>query len=265
MAGLDHAVIVSRDLGALSEEFEALGFTLTPTAHHPWGTANRLVQFAGRNFLELLGIDRPELIGREPATTAGGPFSFGRHVAAFLAKREGMAMLALQGAGAEADTARWRAAGLATYEPFHFRRQAVLPDGTAATVAFSRAYTTEPALPDLAFFTCHQHSPELFWKAPYQRHANGSLEMTGVSMVTTQARQIAPFLSGLTGGECRFRGDGIECDVGPHHLEVSEAYGGPDGQAGASGSFVGLTIRVEPDSPRRGSSDLAGGIAIRWI
>ncbi len=268
MEGLDHAVIVSGDLDALSSEFEALGFTLTPPARHPWGTSNRLAQFAGRNFLELLSIDRPELIDAEPSTSRGGPFSFGRHVAHFLANRVGMAMLALRGTDANADLARWEAAGLTTYEPFHFERKATLPDGTAATVAFSLAYATHPDLPELAFFTCHQHSPEVFWKAQYQHHGNRSMELVEVSLAAPEPRRFATFLTGLTGNACRIRDDGIECDIGPHRLIVLDAQrelGGSGTDTVSIGRFTSIGIRVDPDAPQRGTHVRAGGILIHWI
>jgi hypothetical protein len=268
MPGLDHAVIVSNDLPELAAAYEALGFTLTPTAQHPWGTANRLVQFEGRNFLELLTVDRPELVAREPETAPGGTFSFGRHIAEFLAHGAGMAMLALQGTDYEADIARWRAAGLVTYEPFHFERKAALPDGTVVTVAFSLAYTTHPALPGLAFFTCQQHHPEHFWKAPYQRHDNDARELVEVSLATPEPRRLASFLSGLTGSESRIRPDGIECAVGPHRLVVRDAaYAGAerDGETGLGARFLGLSIRVGPNAPRRGTRVAAGGVFVDWV
>ncbi len=259
MAGLDHAVIVARDLGALSAEFEALGFLLTPTAQHPWGTANRLAQFEGRNFLELLTIDRPELVAREPATVPDGPFSFGRHAARFLAEREGFAMLALQTADSAADLLRWRAAGLVTYEPFRFERQAALPDGSVATVAFSLAFTTHPLLPDLVFFTCLQHAPEHFWKPAYQSHPNGATELVEVSIAVREPHRLASFLAGLTGSECRARGDGIECDVGPHRIVFTPS------SADASRDGVTLSIRVPHESPLRGRRSRAGGVILHGV
>lgn len=262
MPGLDHAVIVTHDLPALSAEFEALGFTLTPVAQHPWGTANRLVQFEGRNFLELLTVDRPDLIAKEPETTPGGAFSFGRHAARFLAHREGMAMLALQSSDAAADLARWRAAGLVTYEPFGFERKAAQPDGSVATVAFSLAFTTHPALPDCVFFVCQQRAPEHFWKPAYQRHANRALELVEVAIETSEPRGLAPFLSGLTGSECEDIEAGVSCVVGSHRLSVTgPAAAVPAGHA----CFTALHLRVGPDAPLRGRRSRAGGVDLYWV
>lgn len=175
--GIDHLVLAVRDLDAAAARYEAWGFTLTPRAQHPWGTANRLVQFDGC-FLELLEIDRPELI----APVAPGSLAFGARVRDFLARREGFAMLVFDSGDARADQAAFRAAGLATYAPFDFSRAARLPDGGTATVGFSLAFVTDPRAPDTTFFVCQQHAPQHFWKPAFQRHANGAHGIVEVVM-----------------------------------------------------------------------------------
>jgi len=52
---------------------------------------------------------------------------------------------------------------------FDFSRQAALPGGGEATVAFSLAYVTDGRMPEIAFFTCQQHAPQYFWKPEYQK------------------------------------------------------------------------------------------------
>ena len=71
MRGIDHLVLAGRDLEAMRTHYAGLGFTLTPPARHPFGTANSLVQF-DRCFLELLTVADPTAI---PEPTAGR-FSF---------------------------------------------------------------------------------------------------------------------------------------------------------------------------------------------
>ena len=79
--GIDHLVLGGRDLGALAEGFQRMGFTLTPEAHHPFGTGNQLAILDG-NFIELLAITAPEKI---PPPAAEG-FSLGGHLTDFLAR-----------------------------------------------------------------------------------------------------------------------------------------------------------------------------------
>ena len=52
---IDHLVIAVADLDGTAQIFECIGFTLTPRAHHPWGTDNRLIQLSDRSFIGLPG------------------------------------------------------------------------------------------------------------------------------------------------------------------------------------------------------------------
>ncbi|WP_225150063.1 VOC family protein [Bradyrhizobium sp. NBAIM08] len=167
---LDHLVICVHDLQQAALDWQKLGFTLTPTGVHPFGTSNRLAQFSD-NFLELLAVTDDALV---PAA-APGRFSFAAHHRDFLGRSEGMSMLALHSTDAHADAARFAARRIGAYAPFDFGRDAVLPAGGTARVEFSLAFATDPAMPGIAFFTCEQrHPPELFWKPDYQRHAHGA-------------------------------------------------------------------------------------------
>ncbi len=177
---LDHLVLCVRDLEQARASYAGLGFTLTPPATHPFGTANSLVQFAGSNFLELLALNDA---ARIPPHGPPDHFSFAAFNQAFLGRiGEGASMLVFASRDARADVAAFRARGLVTYAPFDFGRKAMLPDGREAQVGFSLAFVTHPEMPDAAFFTCQQrHPPELFWRPAYQRHANGAERLVGRS------------------------------------------------------------------------------------
>ena len=166
--GIDHLVLSVRDLAAAAARYEQLGFTCTPRAEHPWGSANRLVQLHG-SFLELLTVAHPDRIVEH----APGRFSFGAWNRDWLAHREGFSMLVFEGSDSRADRDEFAAAGLRDVAPFDFEREARLPDGSTRTVAFSLAFALSEQTPDAPMFTCHQHAPELFWKPDYQRHENG--------------------------------------------------------------------------------------------
>ena len=190
--GFDHLVLTADNLTAASDVYERLGFTLTPQAQHPFGTGNRLAQLQGC-FLELLSVTEPNNVPEAGA----GAFSFGAYNRDYLADREGMSMLVLQTKDAKADRDNFRAAGLTTYEMFEFSRLAQLPDGTEATVGFTLAFATEPALPQAVAFTCQQWRPDLFWKPEYQRHANSAESIAEVFLVTDDATSADHFCGGL--------------------------------------------------------------------
>jgi hypothetical protein len=175
-------------------DWQALGFTLTPTGVHPFGTCNRLAMF-GNDYLELLAVTDAAAV--PPAVP--GRFSFAAHHRDFLEAAEGMSMLALHSADAHADAARFNANRLGAYAPLDFGRDAVLPGGGTARVEFSLAFATDPAMPGIAFFTCQQrHPPELFWKAEYQQHRNGALRVVEVVMSALEPEQHCAFFESLT-------------------------------------------------------------------
>jgi hypothetical protein len=191
---IDHLVICVRDLAPAELNWRMLGFTLTPTGVHPFGTSNHVAMF-GNNFLELLAVTDAAAV---PAA-APGRFSFAAHNQNFLATAEGMSMLALHSTDAHADAARFKTDGISAYAPFDFGRDAVLPTGAKARVEFSLAFATDPAMPGIAFFTCQQrHPPELFWKPKYQRHPNGALRVIEVVMSAPEPAQHRGFLERIT-------------------------------------------------------------------
>src|SRR6195256_1692567 len=191
---LDHLVICGHDLAQAALDWQSLGFTLTPTGVHPFGTSNRLALFTN-NFLELLAVTDVAAI---PAA-APGRFSFAAHNQDFLATAEGMSMLAWHSTDAYADAARFKANDIGAYAPFDFGRDAVLPGGATARVEFSLAFATDPAMPGIAFFTCQQrHPPELFWKPEYQRHPNGALRVVEVVMSAPEPAAHRAFLERMT-------------------------------------------------------------------
>ena len=191
---IDHLVICVRDLAQAALNLRSLGFTLTPTGVHPFGTSNHLAMF-GNNFLELLAVTDAAAV---PAA-APGRFSFAAHNQNFLATAEGMSMLAWHSADAHADAARFAANGMGAYAPYDFGRDAVLPSGGTARVEFSLAFATDPTMPGIAFFTCQQrHPPELFWKPDYQRHPNGALRVVEVVMSAPEPAAHRDFLEHMT-------------------------------------------------------------------
>jgi Glyoxalase-like domain len=191
---IDHLIICVNDLAQAALSWRTLGFTLTPTGVHPFGTSNHLALFTN-NFLELLAVTDVAAI---PAA-APGRFSFAAHNQDFLAAAEGMSMLAWHSTDAHADAARFKANDIVAYAPFDFGRDAVLPGGATARVEFSLAFATDPAMPGIAFFTCQQrHPPKLFWKPDYQRHPNGALRVVEVVMSAPEPAAHQNFLERIT-------------------------------------------------------------------
>lgn len=197
--GLDHLVIVAHDLEKLADKYRRLGFQVGAQNRHDWGTLNHIVQFDGC-FLELLA---PEDGFQRPA--AGSPVAqFVDTIVDYLAQREGLAMMVLEGFDAQVDHKAFKAAGIGFPETFYFARQARRPDGEAVEVAFSLAFAKNHATRDAGFFVCQQHAPEMFWNPAFQRHDNGTLGIGRIIFASEQPEQHTSFFEAYTG----VRGEG---------------------------------------------------------
>lgn len=269
-AAIDHVVIAVNDLEQAAKQYRALGFTLTPRAQHPWGTANQLVQLEGRNFIELLEVDRPPLVTGHDLDATPPRFSFGAFNRDFIARQEGMSMLVLAGHDSHADVTRFRSAGLQTYAPFDFAREATLPDGSKAKVAFSLAFATHPDAPDAGFFSCHNRFPDTFWRSQYQTHANGAQSIAEVLMVSDRPEHYADFLAGFSGSTPTASGAELYVACGPQRLRVltpdalarrfpGEAWPPTSGLRFAALEISGDTMRAGLTPSRE-----ACGVAIEW-
>jgi catechol 2,3-dioxygenase-like lactoylglutathione lyase family enzyme len=262
--GIDHIGLASRSLDELAAKYEGLGFTLTPRAYHPdhMGTSNRLVQFAGRNFLELIELDRPD--GVSPL--AEGVMSFGANTRDFLSRREGINLVVFRTDDRDADLARWTSAGLNVFKPFNFERLATLPDGSQQVVRFELAFVTHPQI-DVLFFVCHNKAQAHFWKPQFQTHPNGAQSIEAAVIASKNPGRDAEFLSKLFDGQIA-EGDGclsVACEdnrldiVSPERLSTLGWSGDlSQGSVAAGFQVAGSSAdgSVKPDE--------AGGAFIQW-
>jgi hypothetical protein len=162
---LDHLVILVRDLAEAVEDYEAIGFDVSPGGEHTDGaTHNALVSFADGTYLELLAFQREAPEHR-----------WWRHVAA----GEGLIDFALLPGLIEHDVAAARARGLAITGPFAGGRER--PDGVR--LSWQTAQAEAPELP----FLCGDVTPrELRVPAP-GHHPNGA---SGIFRVTVAVRDV---------------------------------------------------------------------------
>jgi hypothetical protein len=192
--GLDHIVHAVADLDHAADIYLALGFTVGAENHHPWGTSNRIVQLPGC-FVELLAMARPDQITAHAPQT----FSFGAFNREFLARGEGLSMLALESRNAAADADSFLAAGFGGFDLLRFERTGRRADGSLATVGFSLAFAVDPKARHTGFFVCQQHHPQNFWDPVLQVHPNGVSTVAGVVLVAENPADHHIFLSMLAG------------------------------------------------------------------
>ena len=177
--GIDHLVHVVRDLDVARESYERLGFIVGAENVHPWGTRNRLVQFA-ESYVELLAIPEPDKLPQVPA----GSYSFGNFNREFLNEcGEGLSFLVLQSSDPQAEKAAFDKAGFGGLNVMDFSRKALRPDGRETEVSFSLAFARDPQSRHAGFFTCLQKSRNEIWFAELQRHKNGAKAIDAVVFV----------------------------------------------------------------------------------
>ncbi|GLK75771.1 hypothetical protein GCM10008171_10250 [Methylopila jiangsuensis] len=238
--GLDHIVVLVRDLDAAAEAWGALGFRVGRENHHPFGTKNRIIQFPGV-FVELLAIADRALVSEH------GPrfFSFAAFHRDRLARvGEGPSGLVLESRNAVADAEAFARAGIGDFAPFFFERQGVRADGAAVDVAFELAFAVDAASPDLCFFACEQKRPENFWSAEAQAHANGGGEVKGVILTAENPSDHHVFLRAFTGIDAfRATSSGLAFETPRGAIEVltAEAFHRRTGQDVKTGPELKLS------------------------
>ena len=114
-SGIDHIVILVRDLAQASADYARMGFTVTPGGEHTGGaTHNALISFVDGTYFELIAFTEPN----PPAQHRWG---------ARLAQGEGLIDYAVRSTDVAADLAAITSRGLPTYGSIDMGR--VRPDG----------------------------------------------------------------------------------------------------------------------------------------
>lgn len=167
ISGLDHVVILVRDLDAAQATYARLGLTLTPRGFHSIGTHNHCIMFDS-DYVELLAVREPH-----PVT---------KYFSQFLADAEGAAALAFSTDDARAAHASLRASGVMADEPVDFSRPVDM-DGIRREARFRVVQLPVNETPGCRAFLCQHDTPDLVWRPQYQRHALGVVGVDGISVL----------------------------------------------------------------------------------
>ena len=164
IVGLDHAVILVRDLDRARDTYERLGFTLTPRGQHSLGSRNHCIMF-GRDYLELMALP------------AAPPPAF-QYFAEFLQRGEGVGALALATDDAVAAQAELTRAGIAAEAPLALSR----PVESLGEARFTLVQLPPEQTPGFRTFLCEHHTRDIVWRPEYQKHALGVQAIDSVSI-----------------------------------------------------------------------------------
>ena len=184
--GIDHPLILVRDLAAARQRYEAIGFTMTPPGKHPWGTSTS-VAIMDDCLVEIMSIYDEGLLDEKPA----GNFKFGRYIHRHLQEREGASICALHSDNAVRDAAEVTGRGIVCQGTIDFGRDVVLPDGSKDRTSTTLKVIQDDALPRISNFICQQHRPDLIYIPKWRQHANGASGYTQVSILAGKEHHAA--------------------------------------------------------------------------
>jgi catechol 2,3-dioxygenase-like lactoylglutathione lyase family enzyme len=196
--GIDHVVLLVRDLDRARDTWTRLGFALTPRGYHTLGSQNHCVVFE-RDYLELLAVPKPH-----PAM---------QYFTDFLAGGEGLGAVAFSTGDANAAQAELAAAGVAADPPLDFSRPVELPDGTR-DAAFRIVQLSPADTPGCRTFVCQHFTPDLVWRSEYRKHALGALGIAGLAVMVENPRQASSGYARLLDAEPRAVDEGLVVETG---------------------------------------------------
>ncbi len=193
---LDHLVLPVPTLDAARTRLAALGFTVAPDGHHPFGTENACVFFQDDTYLEPLAIGNKAVYEREAEKGNG----FLRRDRLFRQRNgdDGLSLIALTTEDAAADREVYLKAGYDCGKMVAFRRDVKQPDGSKREIAINLFITTIDNASDLALFSCQWLSDKVF-DDEHKIHANGALGIAAVVLADNNDDPSDAYLKTLTG------------------------------------------------------------------
>jgi hypothetical protein len=184
IVGIDHAVVVVKDLDKAAANWKRLGFTVSPRGTHS-------AKMGSGNYTIMLGADYVELLGVLAETDHNAP------TRSFLARRgEGIERVAFTAIDATAGAEEIRARGYAPVGPTDFERPVTLPNGGKSEAKFRVfQWPIDEAPGGLRIFACQHKTRETVWIAELQNHANTAKRLKQVIIVSPEAAQDAKHLA----------------------------------------------------------------------
>lgn len=182
--GIDHAVVVTRDLDKAAENWKRLGFTISPRGTHS-------AKMGSGNYTIMLDPDYIELLGVLTETEHNAP------TRSFLAQRgEGIERIALTAVDSAAGAEEIRARGYAALGPTDFERPVTMPDGTQSAAKFRIfQWPIAEAPAGIRIFACQHKTRETVWIPQLQQHANAAKHLKAVLVVSPEPAKDAAHMA----------------------------------------------------------------------
>jgi hypothetical protein len=197
VVGIDHAVVVVKDLDHAAENWRRLGFTVSPRGTHS-------AKMGSGNATIMLDPDYIELLGVLAETEHNAP------TRAFLAKRgEGVERIAFTALDSAAGAEEIRARGYEPVGPTDFERPVTMPDGSMSAAKFRIFQWPIAEQPGgLRIFACQHKTRDTVWIPGLMKHANGAKRLEQVLVVSPDCEKDAAHLARLIDRDVRAEADG---------------------------------------------------------
>jgi len=220
--GIDHAVILVRDLDQAQQAYASMGFTLTPRGLHSLGSQNHCLMF-GSDYVELLAVPKPH-----PALQS---------FTDFLAEGDGLGAIALATEDCGGLHASLAADGIAADAPLDFSR----PVQSLGEARF-RIVTLPPEVsPGCRIFACQHFTRDIVWRPEYQRHANGATQIAAVAVVAEDPESAAASYGKLLATMPQKIDEGLVVQSGSAPIALASRW-----KLGHRLHGVGLPLRARP-------------------
>lgn len=196
VVGIDHAVVMVKDLDKAAESWKRLGFTVSPRGTHSahMGSGNTTIML-DPDYMELLGV----LVDTEHNAPAR----------AFLAKREGIERIAFTAVDAAAGAEEIRARGYAPIGPTDFERPVTMPSGALSAAKFRTfQWPVAEAPGGVRIFACQHKTRDTVWIPELMTHANGARRLKQVLLLAPEPAREAAHLARMIDREAKALEDG---------------------------------------------------------
>jgi hypothetical protein len=202
--GIDHAVVMVRDLDKAAENWKRLGFTVSPRGTHS-------AHMGSGNYTIMLDPDYIELLGVLSPTEHNAP------ARAFLEKGEGIERVAFTAVDSAAGAEEIRARGYTPIGPTDFERPVTMPDGSLSSAKFRTfQWPVAEAPSGMRIFACQHKTRETVWIPELMKHMNGAKRLKQVLLVAPEPAKEAAHLSRMIDRDARTEADGaIAVPSGP--------------------------------------------------
>jgi glyoxalase-like protein len=195
--GIDHAVVMVRELDQAAANWQRLGFTVSPRGTHS-------AKMGSGNYTIMLDPDYIELLGVLVETDHNVP------TRTFLANRgEGIERIAFTAVDSAAGAEEIRAHGYEPVGPTDFERPVTMPGGRLSAAKFRIfQWPVAEAPGGLRIFACQHKTRETVWIPELMIHANGAKRLKQALVVSSEPAKDAAHLARMIDRDVKAEADG---------------------------------------------------------